>query len=254
MNSNLKDGYVKLQNDWYDSLHITNEELTILTLLYRNYIHYQSISLCSLEMLSNCLYINSNSNKKIINSLKYTINSLQEKEFITNLYDLHYNLIEISDITNKNYVFYTELIPPPEEKYFIVKNFEVDKIFESLQGSNLSKFNLFRYFVACRRVVNNDSSFGYLTQGKLKQLVNDSKTIQKYNHLLQDELQLIRYNNNYLTKEKHYCTTFIGIYDDKKSFDKQVEFMVESQGLIYTDKIISNKRRSVTQQINKCSF
>ena len=67
MNSNLKESFIKLPNSWYDNLSISNKELTTLSLLYRNYTYYQSVSLCSLEMLCNYMYIDSNTNKKIIN-------------------------------------------------------------------------------------------------------------------------------------------------------------------------------------------
>jgi len=250
MNSNLKESFIKLPNSWYDNLSISNKELTTLSLLYRNYTYYQSVSLCSLEMLCNYMYIDSNTNKKIINDIKNTFSLLKDKETILNYYDLHYNNIELNDITNKNQVFYIELIHPPEDNYFMVKNIDINKIFKSLQGSNLSKNNLIRYFIACMRVINNEAKFGYLTQSKLKKLVNDSKTIQKYNKILQDDLNLIRYNNNYLTEEKHYSSTFIGLYENEYNFNKQVEFEVERQGLIFTNKTKSNLNRSITQKNN----
>ncbi len=250
MNNNLKECFVKLPNDWYDSLNITNEEITLLILLYRNYMQYKSISVCSLESLAKSMYINTNSNKSITSIYKDTISSLIDKEFITGLYDLHYKEIAIDDITNKNYIFYVELIPPPDNNYFMVKDIDIDNIFKHLQGVNIDKFSIIRYFVACRRVVNTENKFGYLTQARLKQLVNHSKTIQGYNKILQDDLKLIRYNNNYLTKERHYCTTFIGLYNEKESFDKMVECEVENKGLVHTDKIKSNKKRKLKQQAN----
>lgn len=250
MNNNLLEGYIKLPSRWYDNFKITNEELTILTLLYRNYLHYQSISLCSVEILCNYMYINSNTNKRMVKSVLNIISSLLDKKYILEIYDLHYNEISIDDILNKNYVFYVELPEPPENAFFIVENMDIDKIFYYLQNSNLGKFNLVRYFIACRRVCSNDSRFGYLTQNKLKGLISNAQTIQRYNKILQDELHLIRYNNNYFTPEKHYCTTFIGLYDDKNNFNNQVKCEVERMGLIYTDKIQSNLHRSKTQKIN----
>ena len=248
MNNNLLEGYIKLPNKWYDDFRITNEELTILTLLYRNYLHYQSISLCSVEILCNYMYVNSNTNKRITKSIMNVISSLKDKKYILNTYDLHYNQISIDDISNKNYVFYVELSPPPDNAFFIVENMDVDKIFYHLQNSNLGKFNLIRYFIACRRVCSNESNFGYLSQNKLKGLVSNAQTIQRYNNILQDELHLIRYNNSYFTLEKHYCTTFIGLYNDKTNFNNQVKCAVEQQGLIYTDKVQSNINRSETQK------
>lgn len=250
MNNNLKDNYIKVPNDWYDSLDITNEEMTILILLYRNYMQYRSIAVCNLELFASSMYINTNSNKKFISIIKDTISSLIEKEYITGLCNLHYEEITIEDITNKNYIFYVELIPPPDNNYFPIKDIDIDTICNHLQGVNIDKFSIIRYFIACRRVVNTESKFGYLTQGKLKQLVNHSKTIQGYNKILQDDLQLIRYNNSYLTRDRHYCTTFIGLYDEKESFDKMVECEVGNKGLVHTDKVRSNKKRKLKQQVN----
>ena len=242
--------FIRLPISWYDNLNITNEELTILMLMYKNYLEFGSVSICSIETLCNYMYINSNSNKRIVSNIKNVLSSLLEKRLITNLYDLHYNNIVISNIKNKNTFFYVELPEPLEDSYFIIYEHELDKIFEYLQNSNLSKFNLVRYFIACRRVCSNENNFGYLTQSRLKQLVTDSRTIQRYNKILQDELHLIRYNNDFWTKEKHYCTTFIGLYDDKKNFNNQVKYEVEVQGLVYTDKIQSNLQRSKTQKNN----
>jgi len=255
VNNDFQESTIIIPNTWYDNLSLSNEELTVLILLYRNYIHYHSVSLCSIEMLCNYMFINSNSNKKIVKILMDIFSSLSKKGFIINSYDLHYKNISIDDnITNKNCLFYVELPPTPTNDYLIIKNKEVDSIFQHLHNSNLGKFSLIRYFIACRRSCNNDSKFGYLTQGKLKQLVTDSRTIQRYNNILQDELHLIRYNNNYWTKEKHYNTTFIGLYDDKKNFDFQIKCKVDELGLIYTDKKESNIKRSVTQKVNNKSF
>jgi len=250
MNSNLQESTIIIPNTWYDNLNISNEELTVLILLYRNYIYYYSISLCSIEMLCNYMCINSNSNKRIVKTLMDVLFSLKDKKIIIDFYDLRYNIISVDDIINKNYLFYVELPPTPVNDYLIIKNKEIDNIFNYLSSSNLGKFSLIRYFIACRRAINNQNNFGYLTQGKLKQLVTDSRTIQRYNKILQDELHLIRYNNDFWTKKKHYCTTFIGLYDDKKNFNNQVKCEVEVQGLVYTDKIQSNLQRSETQKNN----
>jgi len=159
----------------------------------------------------------------------------------------------VEDINNKYNIFLYELVDFPETNYFVINDMDLINIFKQLKGSNLSKFNLVRYFVACRRVSNNDSNFGFLSQTKLKRLVRDSKTIQNYNKLLQDDLHLIRYNNNYRTSDKNYYTTFIGHYDDEKNFNEQVRIEAGSNGLILTDKKKSNKKRSVQQKINKNS-
>ena len=254
INSRFDKYYIRVPISWYDDLNISNIELTILLLLYKNYTELKSTSLCSVDMLCDFMCINSNTNKRILNVVRNTISSLVDKELITGLYDLYYNNIDISEVKNKNTFFYIELPSPPEKAYLIIYENELYKIFNYLSGSNLGKFSLIRYFIACRRSINNESNFGYLTQGKLKQLVTDSRTIQRYNKILQDDLHLIKYNNDYLTPEKQYCTTFIGLYDDKNNFDFQLKAEVDRQGLVYTDKINSNTKRSITQQINNKSF
>lgn len=250
----MENTYVKLPNNIFDNLNITNEELTILLLLYRNYIQYKSISLCSVQLLCNYMRINISNNRKVITTIKDVIIELTDKGYITNLYDLYYEEVDIllidSVIKDKDSLFYTELPEPPESNYFVIYDNEINYIFQELVSKNLNKFNIIRYFIACRRVSNNDSNFGYLTQTKLKQLISDSRTIQRYNKILQDDLHLIRYNNNYLTKDKYYCTTFIGKYDDEDNFNYQLQIEVDSKGLIPTDKIKSNIKRSKKQEIN----
>lgn len=62
---------------------------------------------------------------------------------------------------------------------------------------------------------------------------------------------MIRYNNDYLSKEKKYCTTFIGDYDAEEEFKWLVDQEVKEKGYVYTDKKISNKKRSIQQQKRK---
>ena len=202
-----------------------------------------------MQMLADYMKYDPKNNHKIMSRIKNIINELIENEYITKMYDLTYKEIVLSDI-NKDFMFYVEIPKPPDTLYFKVFDRNMDSIFNYLQDKKLNKFSMLRYYIACCRVSNNDASIGYLTQGKLKKLVSDSRTIQRYNNILQDELQLIVYNNNYLTPDKHYCTTFIGKYDDEVNFNKQLATEVSAKGLIHTDKVKSNERRSVKQEIN----
>jgi len=251
MSNDLSESYIKLPNDIYDNVNITNEELTVLTLMYRNYMQYKSIGICSVQVIADYMRVDTSNNRKIITRIKDSIKGLIDKGYIINLYDLYYYEMSFEDATDNKYtMFYVDMIEPPENNYFVIYDRDVNHIFELLHSENISKFNIMRYFIACMRVSNNDSSFGYLTQGKLKQLVNDSRTIQRYNKILQDELHLIIYNNSYLTEDKHYCTTFIGRYDDEKSFTQCLQFEVIERKLIHTDKIKSNERRRIQQKVN----
>ena len=247
-NSNEND-FIKLPNDIYDNLDITNEELTVLALMYRNYQLYKNIGVCSIEMIVKIMRFNTQKNHDIVPTIKEAIFGLLEKKFIVKILNIYKEEITVEDI-KKDTLFYVELVKPLDEYYFKVYDKDLDHIFKQLESDKTSKFNIVRYFIACCRVSNNDSQFGYLSQGKLKQLLNDSKTIHKYNIILQDELHLIRYNNNFLTPERRYCTTFIGKYDDEKNFNLQLQIEVSAKNLIHTDKIVSNKRRSKKQEIN----
>ena len=244
-----EDYYVKLPNPIYDDLSISNEELTILTLLYRNYQQYKSIGISSIDILAKLMFVDASRNRKIVDTIREAITGLVEKEYILELYDLHYELISTDDLS-KDTLFFVKLIKPLENYYFKVFDKHLDKIFDYVQSTNIGKFSLIRYYIACCRVSNNQACFGYLSQTKVKGLVNNSKTIQRYNKILQDDLHLIRYNNSYLTEDKHYCTTYIGHWDDEANFNRQLETEIIGKGLIYTDKTQSNERRSVQQKIN----
>jgi len=260
MTKDLDNCFVKLPNNIYDSLTLTNEEFTVLLLLYRNYMLYKNISLCNIQMLIDYLKINSSTNREITKTITGIIISLMESKnkYITNIYDMHYKkcnsdgvLFTVDEIIkNKNTMFYVELPKPPEKEYFIINDNEIDIILDKIKGLNINKYNLIRYFCACRRVTSSTSQFGYLTQGKLKEIINDSRTIKRYNEILQDELHLIRYNNSFLTPDKHYCTTFIGFYDNEVNFNFQLQIKVDEQKLIPSNKVVSNKKRSLKQQLN----
>lgn len=235
MNDNLINSTIIIPNSWHDDLNITNEELTILILLYRNYIYYHSIALCNLEMLCNYMYVNSNSNKRFLKNLKDILTSLYNKNFISNFYNLFYEQITIDDIKilNKHSLFYVELPSFPTSDYLIIKNNEINMIFQYLNNSNLGKFSLIRYFIICKRILNNDKRFGYFSHKKLQQLITDQRTVQRYNTILQDELKLIRFNNDYITPEKYYNITFIGLYNDnEKFFNYQIQQKTKELKLI----------------------
>jgi len=242
--------HIRLPNNIYDNLSITNEELTILTLMYRNYMKQRNIGLCSIEILAKLMRVDISKNRKIITTINDSISGLVEKNYIIKLYNLHYELIN-ADVLDRDTLFYVELVEPPDDFYFVVHDRDIDSIFKYMQSLNIGKFGMIRYFIACRRVANNQNNFGYLTQGKLKSLVTDSRTIGRYNKILQDDLKLIIYNNSYLTEDKHYCTTYIGKQGEEEDFNHNLQNEVSSKGLIHTDKVKSNKKRSTQQKINK---
>jgi len=247
----LSGNYIMLPNNIYDDLSISNEEVTVFVLMYKHYQLYKSIGLCSIQAIASMMKIDTSNNRGMVLKIKDSIKNLNDKRYIIKFYNLSDEEITFEEATiNKDSLFQVELIKPPDGHFFKIHDKDIMNIFNQLHGTNISKFNIMRYFIACRRVSHNDSNFGYLTQTKLKQLISDSRTIQKYNNILQDDLHLIRYNNSYLTQDKHYCTTYIGHWSDEENFNYQLQVEISSKGLIHTDKVKSNIKRSVKQEIN----
>jgi hypothetical protein len=251
MNNDSNENFIMLPNSIYDDLSISNEEITVFVLMYKHYQLSKSIGLCSIQAIASMMKIDTSNNRGMVLKIRDSIKGLVDKNYIIKFYDLSDEEITFEEATiSKDSLFQIELIRPPEDHFFKLYDKDIIHIFNQLHGENISKFNIIRYFIACKRVSHNTSNFGYLTQGKLKKLITDSRTIQRYNKILQDELHLIRYNNSYLTPDKNYCTTYIGNWDDEENFNHQLKIEVSSKGLKHTNKIKSNKKRSIQQKIN----
>ncbi|NFO98131.1 hypothetical protein FDC62_07905 [Clostridium botulinum] len=242
-----KEYYITLKNELHISNDITNEELVILALIKRNYSPIKEVSIASINILMNYMYI-LNRNSNMIKIIKSSINGLMFKGYIKQIMDLHYSPIEFDTIKNSD-VFYIE-IENDFDNYFCIYDYDLDKIFNYLHNTNIDRFAFVRYYIAIQRVINNNAKFGWLTQSSIKNIINHSKTISKYNKILADELNLIIYNNNYITQDRHYCSTYFGKYGDDINFNKQLQIEIGAKGLVYTDKINSNIKRSNTQKKN----
>jgi len=184
--------FIKLPCNIHNDINISNTELTILALMYRNYIEDKGISLCSINMIVKLMRFDAQKNHDIIPIIKDAITKLIDKSYIIEIYDLYSNNITTCDI-NKDTLFYVKMIKPPEENYFIVYDREINYILQELESEKISKFNIIRYFISCCRFLNTNRDNNILTQDKVRNLVNDLKTFQKYNAILQDKLKLIKF-------------------------------------------------------------
>ena len=243
----MEEFFITLKNDLYISSSISNVELVILALIQKNYNTAKMVSLCSVNLLLDYMYVK-HTNSKIAAEVKDAIRNLIIKKYIT-IVDLHYREIEFDSLYNLNlfYVCSDKL----EDNYFKVLEYDLDKIFNYLSKINIDKFAFVRYFIAIQRVINSKDNFGYLAQSKVRVLIGEGKTVSNYNRILQEDLHLIRYNNNYVTPKKEYCSTYFGRYEDEPNFNKQLKLVVSEKGLIFSDKTKSNTRRSTKQKINK---
>lgn len=243
----MKDFFIILNNDLYINGSISNEELIIFTLIQKNYNVAKEISLCSVNLLLDYMYIKHN-NSKMAKVVRNTIENLIIKKYII-IVDLHYQQIEFNQLTNSD-LFYIGL-DKAESNYFKILEYDLDKIFKYLTTTNFDKFAFIRYYIAIQRVISCERRFGYLTQKMVRELVGESKTVSNYNKILQEDLKLIRYNNSYITPEREYCSTYFGRYEDELNFNEQLQFEVNEKRLVYSDKIKSNVKRSVKQKLNR---
>src|SRR3712207_5021826 len=81
--------YITLKNELYNSNNITNEELVILSLIKRNYSPIKEISIISINMIMNYMYV-LNRNSNMIKIIKNSINNLISKGYIKQIMNLHY--------------------------------------------------------------------------------------------------------------------------------------------------------------------
>ncbi|MCD3319534.1 hypothetical protein G8V07_14260 [Clostridium botulinum D/C] len=245
---NDKEFFITIKNDLYNNANITNEELVVLAIIKKNYNNMKELSLISINFIMNIMCV-FNRNPKIIQSIRQAIKGLIEKQYIKGILNITYDIEEINNIKN-NDLFYVE-VEKDLDSYFCVNEYDLDLIFNYLHNTNINKFAFVRYYIAIQRVINNDAQFGWLTQSSVKNIINHSQTIAKYNEILANELNLIIYNNSYMTQERKYCSTYFARYGDDVNFNKQLQFVIEDKHLIYTSKTYSNLKRSNTLQISK---
>lgn len=244
----MEEFFITLKNELHISSLISNVELIVFALIQKNYNTAKKVSLCSVNLLLDFMYVKHN-NSKIAKEVREAIGSLIIKKHII-IVDLHYKELDLVSLKSNSDLFYV-CSDKLEDNYFKVFECDLDKIFNYISKTNINKFAFVRYFIAIQRVINSSNSFGFLTQKKVRDLIGESRTVSNYNKILQDDLQLIRYNNNYVTPEKEYCSTYFGKYEDETNFKDQLKIVVSEKGLIFLDKTISNARRSTKQRINK---
>lgn len=243
----MEELYVKIKNEMYLDESFTNEEIVTLALLYRNYNGARGVTQTTIDILISCIYGKS-SNYKLINSFKEALIGLYNKGIILDVYDAHYNTIDIYSI--KKDTVLTVKLEQVDNEYFEVRDIDIDKIASYCATTNIDKFALLRYTIAISRVINNSCGFGYLTQAQCKDVIGTNKSIKKYNEVLYD-LHIFRYTSDYITPIKEYVSTFFGRYDDKANFDNQLNYIVSERGLVKIDKAKANDKRKAYAKKSK---
>ncbi|WP_160678725.1 hypothetical protein [Clostridium sp. C8-1-8] len=268
MNKQLYDNnnYIILHNNIPlfkdENITLPDQELVLYLLLQLNYNISKGRGITSVITLLDIMCLRRDS-KRIIGDIRIALYNLIVKGLVSNIYTINFEEIEIrlevkkdeetgKETTNVKGIsnidsFYYEL-DLPEEQYFKIHEKFLYEIFNYSKGKKLEKFSLVRYLCCVLRVISCDSRFGWLTQGSVEFL--NSRTITTYNNILQEDLHIIRYNNDYVTEKFRYCSTYFSLYDDKENFDKQLADTVKERKLIKKDKEKSNNNRRSKQQLN----
>lgn len=224
--------YIVLPNDWYKNKELSNEAITVLLLVQKTYMHSKKKSITSINMMKEYMYVGSN-NKRINTSLKNGLECLVNNGIITKITTLHGLKININQIKIGMFVSLELNLDLDGGNYYKIYENDLDKVLEYLhnKGKNVNKFGLIRYLISVYRVVSNQEKFGWLTQSSITKLCGASRTITRYNKILQDELNIFIYNNNYISNSKR-CSTYFSFYNNKIEFNKRLANIVSEQKLL----------------------
>lgn len=181
----------KVYNDWCNNKDISAEDLITLIFLYTNYVPEKSMSLCSIQMIIDIM--KAGNNAKVVRQIKKSIFALKGKNVIE-LYDL--NNKAIRNIHKDDKIFYVKFTALPEGDCFEISRDNVEKLFSYLDNTKINSYSIFHYFIICKKILHKKNV--NINRRLQKIFENYSETarnkIEKYNDILQNDLQLIRFD------------------------------------------------------------
>lgn len=230
----------------------------ILRTIFFNPLKVKSIfSLRDFYMLFNMTQ--SKTKKMIYDSIVHLKNS----KYIE-VYDYFGNSIEFENNSNITYkISFTDIEVLEGVDYTgfsIVPNIHIAIILNYLNNNKIDRYKFIRYYLIIARCCSNSQRFGSIPMNKIKKIIKiTNDTCKIFNMILQNNLEIIFYNNEYgyydkngnpkisstmfgqkdvvmdYNKEKHIMT-----YDE---FESNVKANVSSYNWIHIDKkILSNKK------------
>lgn len=199
------------------------------------------------------------------NPIKEALKYLIENKYIA-LYDMMLNKIDLDfdNISKTNVIVFlkSSCVENEDDKvnFFKVPIINMHKIMIFLQSNKtkIHKHKFIRYYLYIARRCSNQDMCGYVSMRTIKELFGISaKICAEYNRILQDEIEVIYYNNDYgKTKSdgsvKMMCTMYGHknvLYDkdcnkplEKTKFEKMINEYVSQKGYVLINKEkLSNK-------------
>lgn len=231
-----------LKNGWFNNKNITNDELSIYTLILDDKVWSQdgfNYSKVNISDINDRIYHSiGGSKRRNYNAIKETIKSLLDKELIYGLYNTLKEEVSIEDVTsNNNFYVSTEQLT---SEYFVVNQSEITRLLSTLEGTKVSKFQILRYYIALQRVISNSDKFGYLSQDSIT-FIKSHKTVTQYNEILSTNGFII-YNNDYMTKDGKWAKTYFGDVDNPSDFNAKIRQLAKESKYIDGDKPLVNKK------------
>lgn len=244
-----KSFYVKVPNDYILSQNLNDKEFMVYILICRTLNEAKGCAFIQIQYLMHLMCCRPD-RSDIASDLISSLHSLQDKHMVSGIYDLFFNPITRFGKSDSVIVE----VPIVDRNYVPIYDNDVDKIMRYSKNTNINKYKLIRYFIAIKRVCNyvNDKTniqyhIGYLTQSQCQNIIENYQSITRYNNILHD-LGLICFNNNWCQPGGRYIKTYFNDTNDQDRIDQYCELVAAQEGMIPTDKVKSNKRRSVAQK------
>lgn len=186
---------------------------------------------------------------KYSQTIKRSIKELVDLELIQ-IFNIEQKTIHTREITNTSgfYISFKKF----DEGYFKVFINDVHQIIREYEHYSIKELpSFFRYYLVIQRWTNfQDNIAGrHVANSKVKHIVTDNRTIQKYNNTLQ-EMQIFWYENGYRscqdnrTISTRFARCRVISQDD---FQNEVAKWAAENDYVPYDKLGANEKRRITQ-------
>lgn len=186
---------------------------------------------------------------KYSQTIKRSIKELIDLELIE-IFSIEQKSIHVREITNTSgfYISFKKF----DECYFKVFINDVHQIIREYEHYSIKELpSFFRYYLVIQRWTNfQDNIAGrHVANSKVKHIVTDNRTIQKYNNTLQ-EMQIFWYENGYRSSRDNrvISTRFARCrVISQEDFQNEIAKWAAQNDYVSYDKLAANEKRRVTQ-------
>lgn len=262
--------YIKMDNKWFakeneDNLLIKYGHIgfMVYSILQKDVTVKNTIRFRIVDLLKD-LKITTN-NSAMINKIKNSLMEMNEKLFVICIDGEYNNPFDKTKQLNNTTVYYLKLLTPPlENKFFILYEWEINRIIFIERDKRLSRGTLLTqmgYYAKSFGGTAKDKEDKELENYKihycsieaiLKNCLLDDNTVIRNNKLL-SENGIILYENPGMVQYEKNATNIYARVEDKNYFDDYVKLQKNKIIIKYTgkkDKEQQNLQKSLKQKIN----